>query len=99
MFLAGSALSKLVNYFYIHPCTSKPAVAQEVHDHEACMHSSKDLWSGMHGCIGPFFLETKSRRFENTVEATRVTVRIPQLWAVRFIRPAARIDTTSEIQN
>jgi hypothetical protein len=65
------------------------------------MHSSKDLWLGMHGCIGPFFFpEMKSRRFENTVEATRgyCLLRIPQLWAVRFMRPAARTDTISEIK-
>jgi hypothetical protein len=43
------------------------------------MNSSNDLWSGMHGCIGPFFPETKSRRFENTVEATRVTVHYKSL--------------------
>jgi hypothetical protein len=43
MFPAVSALSKLVNYFYVHHCTSKPATAQEVHGHEACMHSSKDV--------------------------------------------------------
>jgi hypothetical protein len=79
MFPAGSALSKLVNYFYVHPCTSKPAAAQEVRGHEACMHSSKDLWSGMHGCIGPFLQETKSRRFENTMEETRVTVHCESL--------------------
>jgi hypothetical protein len=42
----------------------------------------------------------KSRRFENTVEATRgyCLLRIPQLWAVRFMRPAARTDTISEIK-
>jgi hypothetical protein len=37
MFSAGSALSKLVNYFYVHPCTSKPAATQEVRGHEACI--------------------------------------------------------------
>jgi hypothetical protein len=37
MFPAGSALSKLVNYFYVHPCISKPAAAQEVGGHEACV--------------------------------------------------------------
>jgi hypothetical protein len=35
MFLAGSALSKLVNYFDVHPCTSKPIADQEVCGHEA----------------------------------------------------------------
>jgi hypothetical protein len=37
MFSAGSALNKLVNYFYVHPCTSKPAATQEVRGHEACI--------------------------------------------------------------
>jgi hypothetical protein len=79
MFPVGSALNKLVNYFYVHRCTSKPAAAQEVCGHEACMHNSKDLWSSMHDCIGPFYQETKNIKFENLVEANRVIVHCESL--------------------
>jgi hypothetical protein len=78
MFQVGSALNKLVDYFYVHPCTSKPAAAQEVCGHEACI-VQKICGQACMAALACFFPETKSRRFENTVEATWVTVHCESL--------------------
>jgi hypothetical protein len=100
MFLAGSALSKLVNYFYVHPCTSKPAVAQEVRGHEACIVQkiSGQAYTWLHWPVFSRNEELKVREHDGG-NWGYCSLRIPQLWTVRFMRPVARIETISEIQN
>jgi hypothetical protein len=100
MFSAGSALSKLVNYFSVHPCTCKPATSQEVHGHEACIAQTICGQACM-AALAPFFFKNEEQKVceHGGGNSGYCSLQIPQLWAIRFMRPAARIDTISEIQN